>query len=372
MKNKLFLLVFLSQFTLFAQNSTDEKPFIIIIKGNIENLPDGKMTLTEFGKEAFLATTETKNGRFELKLDANKYPEPQERGVELVHFDEKNIKRRISYLTTKNPNDEKRYTNFFMLENGVEFNGALEEYQLASMQLPDSIKLMRLTSNLTNAKQTDIFVSFHLPLTKGYKLFDDIVKKYPYSYHLLYQLDHRKHRYTDEENTKIFNHFDKNVQESPTGLRLKNYFKNRPKYALNPALMLVSADGSRKPIISNSVRLNMVILWASWCPPCIEEIPLLKEIYAKYSHLMGFRMVSVSVDRKVTAWKNALERENMPWEQLMMSEELSEYSKDWFPYEGKIPTVVFTDNDGKIMESFIGYHQTNREIYEKIIEKVNR
>jgi thiol-disulfide isomerase/thioredoxin len=371
MKNWIFLLLFLAQFNLFAQNSSSENPFIII-KGNIENLPDGNITLTEFGKEDFLAKTQTKDGKFEFQIDANKYPEPQSRGVELVHFDEKNVKRRISYLTTKNPNDEKRYTNYFMIENGIEFNGILEAYQLASLQLPDSVKLMRLTSNLINAQQTDIFVSFHLALNKGYKIFDDIVKKHPYSFHLLYQLDYRKHRYTDEENAKIFNHFDKNVQESSTGLRLKNYFKNKPKYSLNPSLMLISADGSKKPIINNTVRLNMVILWASWCLPCIEEIPLLKEIHAKYSHLKGFRMVSVSVDRKHIAWEKALDRQNMPWEQLIMSDELYEYLKDWFPYEGKIPTVVFTDNDGKIMESYIGYHQTHREIYEKIIEKVNR
>lgn len=372
MKNCIILLLFLTQLNLFSQNSPSEKPFIII-KGNIGNLPDGNITLTEYGKEHFLAKTQTKDGKFEFKIDADKYPEPQPRGVELVHFDEKNVKRRISYLTTKNPNDEKRYTNYFMLESGVEFNGVLEEYQLASLQLPDSIKLMRLTSNLTNAKQTDVFLNSKISSAKTYKMFDDFVKKYPYSYHLLYQLDsYGKHRFTDEENAKIFNSFDKNVQESPTGLRLKYYFRERHKYALNPYLTLVSADGSKKPVISNTVRLNMVIFWASWCGPCIREIPLLKEIYAKYSHLKGFRMVSISVDRKKVAWEKALERENMPWEQLILTDELFEYSKDWLEYDGKIPTVVFTDNDGKIIESRIGYENSNRDIFEKNIEKVNR
>jgi hypothetical protein len=62
----------------------------------------------------------------------------------------------------------------------------------------------------------------------------------------------------------------------------------------------------------------------------------------------------------------------MPWEQLILTDELFEYSKDWFEYDGKIPTVVFTDNDGKIIESRIGYQASNRGIFEKIIEKVNR
>lgn len=372
MKNNLFPLLFLFQFNLLAQSSISEKK-LIIIKGNIENLPNGNMTLTEFGKADFLAKTKTKDGKFEFQIDANNYPEPQSRGVELVHFDEKNVKRRISYLTTKNSNDEKRFTNFFMLENGVEFNGILEEYQLTSMQLPDSIKLMRLTSNLTNAKQTDVFLDSKISSVKSYKMFEDLVKKHPYSYHLLYQFDrYRKHRFTDDENAKIFNYFDEIVQESPTGLRLKNYFKNRIKYALNPSLMLVSADDSRKPIVSNTVRLNMVILWASWCGPCIKEIPLLKEIYAKYSHLKGFRMVSVSLDSKKNDWKRALKNENMPWEQLVMTDELFEYSKDWLEYEGIIPTVFFTDNDGKIIESQRGFQVSNRNIFEKIIEKVNR
>jgi len=42
-------------------------------------------------------------------------------------------------------------------------------------------------------------------------------------------------------------------------------------------------------------RLVMVNFWATWCPPCLEEMPALERLYRQHRE-SGFVLVAVSVD----------------------------------------------------------------------------
>ena len=44
---------------------------------------------------------------------------------------------------------------------------------------------------------------------------------------------------------------------------------------------------------------TMVVFWATWCPPCRREIPLLKDLYKKYS-AKGLQMLAVAVNFRET------------------------------------------------------------------------
>ncbi len=46
-------------------------------------------------------------------------------------------------------------------------------------------------------------------------------------------------------------------------------------------------------------RVVQVVFWATWCVPCIEEIPALREIYAKYRG-RGLEVLGVAVDMNQT------------------------------------------------------------------------
>lgn len=81
-----------------------------------------------------------------------------------------------------------------------------------------------------------------------------------------------------------------------------------------PVFELQTADG--KSIKSSSVKGKVVLIdfWASWCMPCRAAIPHLKELYKQY-HAKGFEIVSISIDQNSKAWKNAMLKEAMPWQQ---------------------------------------------------------
>ena len=52
--------------------------------------------------------------------------------------------------------------------------------------------------------------------------------------------------------------------------------------------------------------------WASWCGPCIAEMPTLKKVYEKYRE-HGLQVISISSDANEKNWKKAIERIDVPW-----------------------------------------------------------
>ncbi|MCY3542215.1 MAG: TlpA disulfide reductase family protein [Gammaproteobacteria bacterium] len=59
-------------------------------------------------------------------------------------------------------------------------------------------------------------------------------------------------------------------------------------------------------------EIVLVEFWASWCGPCIEAIPALKDLYSTY-HKHGFEIVSVSIDDEQDSWIEASGKYELPW-----------------------------------------------------------
>lgn len=64
--------------------------------------------------------------------------------------------------------------------------------------------------------------------------------------------------------------------------------------------------------ICNRGKWVLIDFWATWCDPCRQEIPLLREMYAKYA-LQGFEICSISIDSDKARWRDFITQNDMLW-----------------------------------------------------------
>ena len=98
--------------------------------------------------------------------------------------------------------------------------------------------------------------------------------------------------------------------------------------------------------ISNaSLRGKVVLLdfWGTWCPPCRESVPILKNVQKKYNG-KAFQLLSISSDDDEDVWKTFIESQRMDWTEYLDS---SGALQEAFKIEA-FPTYIVMDKDGVI------------------------
>lgn len=92
-------------------------------------------------------------------------------------------------------------------------------------------------------------------------------------------------------------------------------------------------------------KITFVYIWASWCPPCRQELPLLKMVNEKYKD-KNFTMVNISVDGNRDAWLKTINDYDMEWPQLRADE--GEMVMKKFGFSG-VPYTLLLDEEGRVI-----------------------
>lgn len=92
----------------------------------------------------------------------------------------------------------------------------------------------------------------------------------------------------------------------------------------------------------------LIDFWASWCGPCMRELPALMATYKKY-HSKGFEIIGVSLDSDINAWKTAIASNEIPWPQMSDLSGWQSKAVESYSFSG-IPYTVLLDPKGVILE----------------------
>ena len=112
----------------------------------------------------------------------------------------------------------------------------------------------------------------------------------------------------------------------------------------------ITADNGRTLSLSHfGGRLLVLNFWATWCQPCIEEVPSLDR-FAKEMAGSGVVVVGVSVDKDPKAYQAFLARANVSF--LTARDPGANISADYGTF--KVPESYIIDANGKVVQKIVG------------------
>jgi thiol-disulfide isomerase/thioredoxin len=119
--------------------------------------------------------------------------------------------------------------------------------------------------------------------------------------------------------------------------------------------------------LSNSALHGKVVLmdfWGTWCPPCRESVPILRDLNKKYAG-KPFQLVGISSDNDEDVWKTFIAAQHMDWSEYI---DLSDEVLKAFKIES-FPTYIVLDKDGVIRFRQSGLGPTTQMELEDTINK---
>ena len=125
--------------------------------------------------------------------------------------------------------------------------------------------------------------------------------------------------------------------------------------------ILLDLEGKQHNFSSAHGKITIVNMWATWCPPCVAEMPSLQKLYDKYGDQLAFYFVS---NENPSILNKFLKAKEYTFPVYIPA---SNYPKEF--ESNSLPTTYVLDQEGKIIMEEVGAHDWYSDSFlEKIDE----
>lgn len=117
-----------------------------------------------------------------------------------------------------------------------------------------------------------------------------------------------------------------------------------------PSFNFENLDIEGEYITNKSLKGKTVLLdfWATWCGPCIKEIPNIEKLYKKFND-KGFEVLSISFDTKEELVKNFRNTKySLPWKNTILTKSFKDPQSILMEVSA-LPKVILINPEGKII-----------------------
>jgi len=218
------------------------------------------------------------------------------------------------------------------------------------------VMMGRLVDSMNAANPNAHYTQFSKELkTERLHLMQQFVPAHSNSLLALYQLNNNVARFPDEvsELAKLYGQFSPEVRSSTQGKEMASLIKGLSSNKVGDIAVDFSLpDSTGKMVKLNNFRGKYVLLdfWATWCIPCMEEMPNVASAYRKYQD-KNFTVLGVSLDRPDTRllWEKTIKEKNMEWTQVSDLKWWNSEAALLYNVQG-VPANFLIDPTGKIIE----------------------
>lgn len=122
-----------------------------------------------------------------------------------------------------------------------------------------------------------------------------------------------------------------------------------------PDIDLKDPDGNTIKLSSLKGYMVLIDFWAAWCGPCRRENPNVVKAYQDFKDKKmkggkkGFKVYSVSLDRNMSDWKNAIEQDGLIWKEHVSDLKWWSSAAAQTYKINSIPSNYLIDGDGIII-----------------------
>jgi len=151
---------------------------------------------------------------------------------------------------------------------------------------------------------------------------------------------------------------------SPKGMPQEITTVNKTGFKIAPEFSLKDVNGAEKKLSDFKGKVLIIDFWATWCPPCRQEIPHFVSLYSQYKD-QGLEIIGISLDQDSgRVLPGFIESNSINYTILAGNEEVT----DLYGGIAAIPTTFIIDKDGNIRKKYVGYNE--KEVFEKEIKEL--
>lgn len=155
----------------------------------------------------------------------------------------------------------------------------------------------------------------------------ELARKFPDSRYLMCYLSGNLTQYKSKDDIlKVYENFSNKHKNTQWSKMIEDFIYNKHFHNIS----LPNNKNTYEKIIQDSTKYNLIAFTASWCAPCMEEIPLLKKIYKDLGRELIVTYISIDNKQSVNTFIKKAREKGIHWRTLFAYHDIEKIRQSYF------------------------------------------